>query len=506
MSKGYFSYTRVSTQRQGQKGTSLSEQTAAIDRYANTWGLNIVKRFEERETAAKTGRPVFLDLVKQLKRGAARGVIIHKIDRSARNLRDWSELGSLIDLGIEVHFVNESLDLNSRGGRLSADIQAVVASDYIRNLREETIKGIRGRIKQGFYPFPAPPGYANAGPARPKTIDPIMGPLIKKAFELYASGRHNLHTLTETMSGLGLRSRLGRKISKNALHYCLRNPFYMGLIKVRSMSEIFIGQHRPIISKELFDDVQDVLNGKSVKKKTRHTFIFRRRINCGTCANLLVGERQKGHVYYRCHTRRCAQPPLKEELVAEQLCDALKLIRFEREELAHFEQEIRRFEDELPEQAEKRRLELVMREQLNSSRLEKLADAYMDGVFDKETYATKKNSLITERVEIRERIAGFGSFREIPEKLRSFLELANSAYSSYKSANEVERRELVDIVVSNFRADGKKLLIKLNSPFDKVAARHAGPVGCPIRDTFRTIRALLSELMDYFRKNTYLLT
>ena len=272
--KRYYAYIRVSTQRQGQQGTSLTEQTAAIDRYAKTWNLQVVKRFEERETAAKTGRPIFLDMVKALKQRSANGVLIHKIDRSARNLKDWAELGSLIDRGVEVHFVNESLDLNSRGGRLSADIQAVVASDYIRNLREETIKGIRGRIKQGLFPFPAPPGYKNMGPAKPKEIDPVLGPLIKKAYELYASRKYSLYALAEEIFTLGLRNRNGGKLSKNALNLCLRNPFYMGLLKVRSIGEVFVGQHTPLITKALFDEVQDVLDGKSVKKRRGISLYF----------------------------------------------------------------------------------------------------------------------------------------------------------------------------------------------------------------------------------------
>ena len=166
--KKYFSYIRVSTQRQGQHGTSLAEQQAAIERFAGSWNLPIVRRFEERETAAKQGRPVFLDMLKQLKTGKADGVIIHKIDRSARNLKDWADLGSLVDSGLEVHFASESLDLNSRGGRLSADIQAVVASDYIRNLKEETKKGLYGRLRQGLYPFRAVIGYVDQGKGQPK--------------------------------------------------------------------------------------------------------------------------------------------------------------------------------------------------------------------------------------------------------------------------------------------------------------------------------------------------
>ena len=135
----------------------MTEQQSAIERYAQKFDLSIVRRFEEKETAAKQGRRVFLEMLKALRQGKAGGVIIHKIDRSARNLKDWADLGTLIDSGIDVHFASESLDLNSRGGRLSADIQAVVASDYIRNLREEVKKGFYGRLKQDF--TRAPPAW-----------------------------------------------------------------------------------------------------------------------------------------------------------------------------------------------------------------------------------------------------------------------------------------------------------------------------------------------------------
>lgn len=135
--KSYFAYIRVSTQKQGQ-GVSLQEQRAAIERYAERRNLRISSWFEERETAAKRGRPIFGRMMKELRVSKADGVIIHKIDRSARNLKDWADLGELIDGGYDVHFATETLDLTSRGGRLSADIQAVVAADYIRNLREET--------------------------------------------------------------------------------------------------------------------------------------------------------------------------------------------------------------------------------------------------------------------------------------------------------------------------------------------------------------------------------
>lgn len=502
MAKGYFSYVRVSTQRQGQQGTSLNEQTAAIDRYAKTWNLEIIKRFEERETAAKTGRPLFLEMVKSLKKQKARGVIIHKIDRSARNLRDWAELGSLIDLGIEVHFANESLDLNSRGGRLSADIQAVVASDYIRNLREETIKGIRGRIKQGFYPFPAPLGYKDIGQAKAKEIDPVSGPLIRQAYELYATGEYSLVTLAEKVYELGLRNRKGGRLSKNALHVCLHNPFYVGLLKLSSIPEVYTGRHAPIVTRSLFDRVQEMLDGKAAKKKVNHFFVYRRRIRCKRCENFLVGERQKGHVYYRCHTPKCAQGSIREELVDDQLAEVLKGIEFSKSELRSFEAKIAIFQENEPKRIEVLKRQTRAQTQLIVSRLDRLADAYMDGVFDQETYSVKKERLLSEKIELAEKLNRLDDYSgENITRLREFLELAKSAYLSFRSATEVERRQLVEIVSSNLIAYDKTLLVKLSSPFDAVFDRKGGSFGAPSRDTSRTLSALLSQLLKFFHEN-----
>src|SRR5882672_5559809 len=204
--KRFLAYIRVSTARQGEHSSSLQEQRAAIENYARRHGLVVVQWIEERETAAKRGRSGFTAMLAMLRAGVAQGVIVHKIDRSARNLKDWADLGELIDRGIEVHFANESLDLNSRGGRLSADIQAVVAADFIRNLRQETRKGFYGRLKQGLYPIRAPIGYRDMGKGNAKQPDPIKAPLVRDAFTLYASGEFNFEELMAELHKRGLRN------------------------------------------------------------------------------------------------------------------------------------------------------------------------------------------------------------------------------------------------------------------------------------------------------------
>jgi DNA invertase Pin-like site-specific DNA recombinase len=498
--KRYFSYVRVSTQRQGQSGTSLAEQQSAIERYARNWNLEITKRFEERETAAKAGRPVFLGMLKELRRGKADGVVIHKVDRGARNLKDWADLGSLIDSGVEVLFAGESLDLNSRGGRLSADIQAVVASDFIRNLREETKKGIYGRLKQGLYPFPAVIGYLDCGKGNPKQIDPVQAPLIRETFELYASGEYGLIALAEKMYESGLRNKKDKKVTINGLSTILHNPFYTGLIRIEKTGELFAGRHEPVVSKKLFDEVQAVFRGKNIKKSVKHFFIFRRHVFCDNCNNLFIAERHKDYIYYRCHTKNCCEATVREELIEKTFLGVLRKLQFNEFENEVLSSEIIKQDKDFFTELEARRKSLSLRQGQIKERLSRLADGFMDGIFDQEIYLEKKNDLVVEQQDIKQKLGNLmQDSGEAFKRIVAFLELANSAQLSYKIGKPEERRDLVKTLSSNFSVRQKKVLIKLNLPFQMIAERPSFTAGSPKREAARTFSKLVKKLFVYFR-------
>ncbi len=313
--KVFYGYIRVSTTRQGEHGVSLEHQRDAIARYADKNNLQITKWFEEQETAAKRGRPLFGQMLKALRVGKASGVIIHKIDRSARNLKDWADLGELIDAGLEVHYANGSLDLHSRGGRLSADIQAVVAADYIRNLREETIKGFYGRLKQGLYPRPALIGYVDQGPGLPKLPDPVQAPLIRTLFERYSTGNTNLKAMVPEMHQLGLaRARAAERFRSMACPASLTIRSIPAASLLRKRASRFAGVHQPIVGLALFNRVQDILRGKFSKRTQKNSYLFRQVVQCKTLP-LLADWRtaQKTHIYYRCHTTGCPTKTVREE-------------------------------------------------------------------------------------------------------------------------------------------------------------------------------------------------
>lgn len=498
----FYGYIRVSTTRQGELGVSLDQQRDAIQVYAERNDLDLVRWFEEQETAAKRGRPVFGQMLRLLKSGRAAGVIIHKIDRSARNLRDWADLGELIDQGIAVHFANEALDLNSRGGRLAADIQAIISADFIRNLREETKKGFYGRLRQGLLPRPAPVGYLNCGKGIPKAVDADKAHYIRTAFELYAAGRFSLKALTKEMYSLGLRGNKGRRISLNGISTILNNRFYTGMIEVKKTNETYAGIHEPIITQALFNRVQTNLQGKTNRKIIKHKMLFRKMFRCRRCGFHLIGETQKGIAYYRCHTTACPTRSIQESRLEQAVIRELKKLEYTQEEKDHFRGRILQLRQDWSSQQLQTSQSLQLQLKQIDERLNKLTDAYLDQMIDKESFERRKTTLLEERRFARDRIAE--SLRNpvmITDRLQYFVERAGNAYLTYRMATEDEKRELVKTLTSNRYVDGKSLEVMLDLPFNMVANRFNVPGGSPRRSTPRTWNDLINKILTMLKRS-----
>jgi len=490
--KGYYGYVRVSTVRQGEHGSSLQEQRAAIEAFATRQQFTITGWFEETETAAKLGRRAFNRMLAEVERGRVAGVIIHKIDRGARNLRDWAHLADLMDRGIEVHFAHDNLDLTTRGGRLAADLQAVVAADYIRNLRDEVKKGLYGRLKQGIYPFSAPRGYLDRGGGKLKEIDPIVGPLVLQAFELYGTGRFSLDQLRIEMAARGLRSNSGSPLSLDAISSVLRNPFYVGMIRIKTTGEHFEGKHQTLVPRALFDRVQAILSGRLYPRVEIHRYLFRRLIKCARCGRSLTGERQKGIVYYRCHDRGCRGVSLREHEIDARLRRTLAALRLSDEDVGDL-REMLREEMERENASSGDRLATVKRDlALIEGKLSRLTDAMVEGAIDKSAYDERRAALINQRLDLREQQQAGGNSTFWKSMLERF-ELGFVALQSYEMGNDDEKREAVQTVSSNLLADGKKLVVSMSQPFDTLLEwTNSGVCGL----SQGAVRTLLSKLTD----------
>ena len=467
--KKVYGYIRVSDIKQ-MDGVSLIEQKRIIKEFAKKNDLKIIHFFEENKTAAKVGRPLFDEMLENLNNKKADGVIYHKIDRSSRNQHDWARVGDLIDADIDVFFAHENLNMRERSGRLSADIQAVMATDYIRNLKQETIKGLYGRLKQGIFPWGAPIGYDNNGKGKLKTINPVQSKLIKKAFQLYSTGKYSTLSLSKEMEKRGLKNQRGGRVSKNSITKLLKNPFYIGLMKVKEKT--FKGNHEKLLDSRIFHQVQLVLQDRNKGKGLKRYYLFRKLIKCDQCIRTMSGEFQKGHIYYRCQTKGCSTKTIREDVVEHYIKNILKTIKLSSREITTLIE----FTEENKKNADGLKSEFIQKTEFELKKLEskeqKLLDAYLDNMIEKDSYEKRKQKILLKQVELEEKLSYvLKSKGYLFESFDQFLELCKSPLKLYESSIKEEKRELLKIITSNLTINRRRAIFTMVSPYSELGNR-----------------------------------
>lgn len=316
-------YLRVSSRRQVDKGfdedgLSLPAQREACARYAADHAITIVGEYIERGESARTAdRPEFQAMLGRIQRDRdVQVVIVHKVDRFARNLEDHVTVRALLRrLGVELVSVVEPLD-DSPQGRLTEGIHALMAEFYSANLAAEIRKGMTQKAKQGGWPHQAPLGYRNVRrPVGGRLVaciepDPDRAHHIRAAFQLYAAGDWTLERLTAELAARGLCNR-GRRdyppkpLSLGGVAKLLANKTYMGLIDWNGV--LVQGQHQPLVSPELFQQVQDLLAARSARGtcERKHHHYLKGVLHCAVCSRrysylVATGNNGRRYPYFYC--------------------------------------------------------------------------------------------------------------------------------------------------------------------------------------------------------------
>ena len=274
-------------------------------------------------------------------------MLVEKTDRLYRNLKDWVTVD---ELEVEIHFPKEGVVL-SRESRSSEKfmhgIKVLMAKNYIDNLSEEARKGMQEKAEQGIWPTKSPLGYRNvAGPDGKKIIavDPEVAPIVSKIFEWYATGQYALKEVAQKARDAGfIYRRTGARVPISAVHSILRNRLYTGQFEWNG--KLIQGRHQPLISVELWERVQGVLDGRNVSKAKRgkHDFAFSGLIACAKCGCSVVGEiKKQRYVYYHCtgyadkclgNPASCRRSYVREEVLEQKFTELLGQLRFDDEVL-----------------------------------------------------------------------------------------------------------------------------------------------------------------------------
>ena len=310
--KTVYQYIRVSTDEQAEKGYSQRHQQEMLGHWADINGYQIAATFAEDYSAKTFNRPEWNKLLMMLRKSKGKNskLIFTKWDRFSRNTSDAYQMISLLNkLGVEPIAIEQPLDLSIPENKMMLSYYLTVPEVENHRRSLNVSDGMRRAKKEGRYMGRAPIGYDNVIINYNKTIQPTSeAHLVKWVFEKVAEGNYSSQSIfTKLLTK--------RKLSKNAFWNMLRNTAYCGIVIVpataKEPQQIVRAIHEPIITPELFNRVQEIIDGRKKAPKVRATSLdatypLRGMIRCPKCAKNLTASSSKGrtkyYTYYHCES------------------------------------------------------------------------------------------------------------------------------------------------------------------------------------------------------------
>ena len=452
-----FLYARKSTDDEERQILSIDAQRNELREFASKQGLEIIFEFVESMTAKEPGRPIFNDMLRRVEKGEADALLAWHPDRLARNSVDGGRIIWLVDTGklTALKFPAFWFE-NTPQGKFVLNMAFGQSKYYVDALSENVRRGMREKIRRGVYPHKPPLGYVNEPRLRTIEIHEQKAPLVRRLFETYATGRHNFDQMHVLAAQWGLLSHQEKPLARSMIPNILADRFYIGFFKWRG--EEYEGKHEPLISVDLFERVQKVLEdrgrGRYKTKNVRREMAFMGLLRCDECGASVTAERQKGLHYYRC-TKKLGPCGLagyiREEFLARLMQRKILeqvAISDEWAELMLAQIEVWRREgaDRSATAAQRTRDRLADIEM----KVKRLLDVFLEGTVTREDYAARKVAFFTETAILREKIEKIESTGGFwLEPLENFVKMANLAEKTAFSADFSEIRAFFEKIGSN---------------------------------------------------------
>lgn len=466
-------YARVSSREQEKEGYSIPAQLKYLNEYADKKGFHVVQEFTDNETAKKSGRTNFNEMLKFLKHNKnIRTVLVEKTDRLYRNFKDYVVLE---DYDLEIHLVKEGSVLSKESkshDKFIHGIKVLMAKNYIDNLSEEVKKGLYEKASQGYWVSKPPHGYKRLD-SKNIVINENEAPFVKRAFELYAQGDISLRRLCEQLHEEGFIFKPHKPvINRSSLELILKNRFYTGQFVFKE--KIYSGLHKPLISRELFERAQKAFHKDNKPKYEDKIFLFTNLIKCGECGCSIVAERKKQkYVYYHCTWGKgnCSQKKYVREEELEQLFNqAVKNIYLDDEQKQWIITGLKQSLEDESKYHEERIEALTVQSKRLQDRIKKIYIDKLDGLIDETFWLEQHNKwkIELEKIETIIQAHSKTNIRYIEEGV-GILELAQKASFLYEKQNSEEKLKLLKILLSNSWLKDGKLSYEYKKPFDILA-------------------------------------
>jgi site-specific DNA recombinase len=492
---------RVSTEEQREAGNSLPAQLERMKSYCKRNSFDIVEVFSFDESAYKEKREDFdnnvITKINELYKKEKISVCFDKVDRLSRNVFD-KRVAYLYQLAlegkIELHFVSDNQiisDKLSATEKSGFSMSLVMASYYSNAISDNVKRAFEQKRRNGEWTGAVRLGYLNVQLDIEKRlrkdieIDPERGYLVQKMFEIYATDQYSLEAIRNKMTELGLRTRLGNKLSKSGVENILKDSFYCGIAMSKKYGN-YAHKYPKLITRELFDKCQQVRNKHNINphKTLAKDFMFKGLIKCQNCGCSYTPELQKGNNYYSCTNAKgiCKRVYVNEKDLLKPVYEVLE--RFEsitedtQNQLIHKLRESTEMEV-IFHKAQITRIQTEYNN--NKAKQNRLLDALLEQCITKDIY-DKKHQELQDQLQVLEIEMSEHSKAdyEYQNTVATVISVARRAKTIFENSSEPARkRQFLNYLLQNPTVNEKKLYFTIASPFNLVLELASTPNWLP---------------------------
>ena len=329
---------------------------------------------------------------------------------------------------------------------------------------------------------------------------------IKKAFEAYATGNHTLKNIRKIINGLGLVGKKGKMLSVSNYQHMLKNPIYYGVIRYNG--ELYNGKHEPIITKKLFDEVQEVMTRKSKPQKDEKMkfFLYRGFFKCGECGFTITADKKikksgKSYTYYYCTKKnprhKCKQNVFtREEKISSQIKTELQKVSLSDDcsdwMIKELEKEKIQSNQSSNFFAQKTKNELSKLDE----KLEKLMTAYLENALNLYEYRKSKNILVNQKQVLKDKISSFDRKSNNRFELSiNFIKASKQAKIIALQENPERIRDFLKKIGSNFQIQNQNISFSPRGAWQIVAKSGLGALRAPFAE--RSSAHNSSEILNF---------
>jgi site-specific DNA recombinase len=504
---------RVSTEEQMTEGQSIPAQLEKARDYAKRKELTVLSEYQFDESSIKDKRVKFDQVIAQIKRCKSKiALIVETVDRLQRSFKESVMLDEHRKSGkLELHFIRENLVIHQESNSSEIqrwDLAVFVAKSFVLQISDNVKRTIEKKIRNGECPSMAPVGYKNTEDEKGnKTIiiDPVRGHLIKRVFDLYATGLYSMKKIAQIMDEEGLtgKHKVVNTIKPRRIESILKNPFYYG--EMLHKGKLYPHKYEPLVPYDIWKKCKDVrLSYDKTVKNTEKPFIFIGKIKCARCGCSITAEFKKNRfVYYHCtnYYGNCKKVYVPQEKILMELSEIFRGLVLPEGQAEKLLDNLKKLE---------KSKNVFLTEQLEALKTEwksidyKLKVMYEDRLEGRIT-TEEYDKLIVDYKEreynLKFKIAQLSNARfEYYKTAGYIITIAQNAHKLFENASKEQKRQLLNLLVSNLKLDGKKLEYKLKNPFDRVLISNTRHNWGPLCDTFRTFTSNdFEEMHETFR-------